>query len=88
MIATVMLFAAQVIAAQGNMAVVRSASNLEVGQRLGVQRLEHAPGAPGRAPFFRWSRTGEARVTAVRPDGMTDVELLSGRIAAGDRVAD
>ena len=88
MIATVMLFAAQVIAAQGNMAVVRPAANVEVGQTLGVQRLEHAPGAPGRAPFFLWSRTGEARVIAVRPDGTADVELLSGRIAAGDRIAD
>lgn len=89
MLLSMMLFATgQVIAADGGAAVVRSSAPVEVGQVLTVKRLEPVPGAPGRAPFFRWSRTGEARVTAVRPDGVAEVSLISGRAAPGDRVSD
>lgn len=87
MFAAMMLFAAgQVIAADDGTAVVRAGSATRVGQTLTVHRLEHAPGAPGRAPFFRMSWAGKARVTAVRPDGTAEVALASGKIAAGDRV--
>jgi hypothetical protein len=89
MLFSMMLFATGlVIAADGGAAVVRSTAPVEVGQVLTVKRLEPVSGAPGRAPFFRWSRTGEVRVAAVRSDGVAEVALISGKAARGDRVSD
>lgn len=90
MITALMLFAAaagHIVEADANAGVVRAAVPLQVGDTLIVKRLEPARGAPGRAPYFRWSKAGEARVTAMRPDGMAEVALVKGRWSPGDRVA-
>ena len=89
MIAGLMLFAVstgQVIESHADVAVVRPSKPVTVGETLAVQRLESAPGAPGRAPFFRWSKAAKVRVTALRPDGTAEVALVRGRVVAGDRV--
>ncbi|HEV2568961.1 hypothetical protein [Sphingomonas sp.] len=89
MISALMLFAAatgQVIETRGDGALVRPSRAVAVGETLAVQRLEPAPGAPGRAPFFRWSKAAKVRVTALRSDGTAEVALVRGRLAAGDRV--
>ena len=89
MIAGLMLFAAatgQVIETRADGALVKPAGTVAIGDTLAVQRLEPASGAPGRAPFFRWSKAAKVRVVAVRPDGTAEVALVRGRLAAGDRV--
>ncbi|NNM76558.1 hypothetical protein HJG53_06535 [Sphingomonas sp. ID1715] len=77
----------QVIAVDDGRATVRPSGAVAVGDMLVTHRLEPASGAPGRAPFFRWSKAAKVRVTAVRPDGTAEVALVRGRVAAGDRVA-
>lgn len=87
MFAAMMLLAAGHVIASDGSSVVVQANGIAVGQVLTVQRLEHATGAPGRAPFFRWSQAGKARVTAVRADGRAEVAVVSGEALAGDRIA-
>jgi hypothetical protein len=76
----------QVIGTGQGSAVLLPTRPVTVGETLAVHRLEHATGAPGRAPFFRWARAAQVRVTALRPDGIAEVALVSGRLAAGERV--
>lgn len=85
---TMLLLAAagQVVQADATSAVVRAEAPVQVGDTLEVRRLEPAAGAPGRAPFYRWTKAAKVRVTALRPDGMAEVALVRGSLAAGDRV--
>jgi hypothetical protein len=66
--------------------LVRVTEPVSVGTTLKARRLEPAVGAPGRAPFFRWSEAGRLRVVGVRADGTAEVALVRGQVAAGDRV--
>lgn len=78
--------AGQVVQADATSAVVRAQAPVQIGDTLEVRRLEPAAGAPGRAPFYRWTKAARVRVTALRPDGTAEVALLRGSLAAGDRV--
>ena len=89
MLAEMMLFAAvagQVLTAHDGRAVVRPASQVAPGEVLTVKRLTPASGAPGRAPFFQWSKAAKVRVVAVRPNGTAEVAVVRGKVVAGDRV--
>ncbi len=83
----VALASGHIVEAGNGTALVRASSSVSVGEVLVVRRLAPAAGAPGRAPFFQWTKAAKVRVTALRPDGMAEVALVRGRIAAGDRVA-
>lgn len=80
------LASGQVVETGNGGAVVRASEPVSVGDTLVVRRLEPAAGAPGRAPFYRWTKAAKVRVTALRPDGTAEVALLHGRVAEGDRV--
>lgn len=78
--------AGQVVQADATSAVVRAEAPVQIGDTLEVRRLEPAAGAPGRAPFYRWTKAAKVRVTALRPNGTAEVALVRGRVAAGNRV--
>ena len=80
------LASGQVVETGNGGAVVRPSEPVGVGDSLVVRRLEPAAGAPGRAPFYRWTKAAKMRVTALRPNGTAEVALVRGRVAAGDRV--
>jgi hypothetical protein len=80
------MLAGLMLAAAGQAMIVAAPSGASTGDTLVVRRLEHAVGAPGRAPFFRWAEVGRVRVGAVRGDGTAEVVLVRGSFAPGDRV--